>query len=196
MTLRLVSSIAFAIGIAFSQPTWSASPKTEAALPGDSIYQLDLPLVDQDGRERRLGDRRGKPQLVSMFYTSCQYVCPLIVDTLLKTERALPETEREQLDVLLVSFDPDNDTPLALKAVVDKRHLPTPRWRLARTDASNVRTLAAALGIQYRQLQNHDFNHTSALILLDADGRIAARSDKLGATDAAMVEAISRQFAH
>jgi protein SCO1/2 len=36
------------------------------------------------------------------------------------------------------------------------------------------------LGVRYRQLADGDFNHTSALLLLDADGRILARTEKLG----------------
>ena len=56
----------------------------------------------------------------------------------------------------------------------------------------NVRKLAAILGIQYRQLDDGDFNHTSVLILLDAEGRIAARSEKMGKTDPAFVDAIRR----
>jgi len=53
-----------------------------------------------------------------------------------------------------------------------------------------VRKLAAVLGIQYRALKNGDFNHTTALILLDADGRIAGRSTQLGNADPAFVKAV------
>jgi protein SCO1/2 len=35
--------------------------------------------------------------------------------------------------------------------------------------------------VRYRKLADGDFNHTSALILLDADGRIIARTEKMGA---------------
>jgi protein SCO1/2 len=117
-------------------------------LPGDSTYHLALSLVDQDARPFVYADGRGRARVVSMFYTSCKYVCPLIIDTLLKTERELAVGQRARLDVLLVSLDPDNDTPDALKRVADKRHLDTARWRLARADTIGVRRLAALLGIQ------------------------------------------------
>jgi len=91
-------------------------------LPGDSVYRLDIPLVDQNGTGSHLADRRGRPQLISMFYTSCQYVCPLIIDTLRTTERSLDPAERQDLDVLVVSFDPERDTPVQLKNVFDKRN--------------------------------------------------------------------------
>ena len=172
-----------------------ATPLQATDLPGDSVYHLDVPLVDQDGTALQFADGRSKPRVVSMFYTSCKYVCPLIIDTVLKTERALPEAERGKLDVLLVSIDPDRDTPDALKRVADKRHLDTPRWRLARTDKTHVRRLAAVLGIQYKQLEDREFSHSSALVLLDAQGRIVARSDRLGEADAEFVAAAGRVIA-
>jgi len=161
-------------------------------LPGDSAYNLALPLVDQDGKPFAFADGRGRVRIVSMFYTSCKYVCPLIIDTLLKTERELAPDQRADLDVLLVSLDPDNDTPDALKRVADKRHLDGRRWLLARAEKPGVRRLAAVLGIQYKQIENKEFSHSSALVLLDAEGRIVARSDRLGEADAEFVAAARR----
>jgi protein SCO1/2 len=166
-----------------------------AELPPASTYRLDVPLVDQDGRGLHFADGRGRPRLVSMFYTSCKYVCPLIVDTLLATERAVDPAERTKLDVLIVSFDPDRDDPPALKRVADQRRLDVPRWTLARTEAPDVRKLAAVLGIQYRALADGEINHSSALVLLDADGRIVARSGKLGEVDPAFVAKVRETLA-
>ena len=50
----------------------------------------------------------------------------------------------------------------------------------SRTDEKGVRTLAALLGVRYRVLADGEFNHTSALILLDAEGRVVARTETLG----------------
>jgi len=161
-----------------------------AELPGDSIYRLDIPLVDHNGAGFHLADRRGRPQLVSMFYTSCQFVCPLVLDTLRMTERSLRADEQGRLDVLVVSFDPERDTPIQLKSVFDKRRLDSERWTLARTEAPNVRKLAAALDIRYRVLADGEINHATALVLLDADGRIVARSSVLGEVDPVFVAAI------
>ena len=159
------------------------APALATELPGDSLYQLPITLVNQDGARFQLPDRRGRPQLVSMFYTSCQYICPLIIDTLKKTQASLTAPERGKLDVLLVSFDPDRDTPERLKEVFGKRKLDAHSWTLARTDEHSVRKLAALLGIQYRALANMDINHSGALVLLDADGRIVARSESIGSVD-------------
>ena len=51
------------------------------------------------------------------------------------------------------------------------------------------------LGLQYRQLPDGEFNHSSELILLDADGRIAARTTRIGKLDPEFVEAIRKVVA-
>ncbi|MCQ4166620.1 SCO family protein [Tahibacter harae] len=158
------------------------------ALPGDSLYHFDARFSDQNGHEFTLRERRGKAQIVTLFYTSCRYVCPLIIDSAKNVEQALTPAQRERLAFLIVSLDPDRDDTAALHSVVDKRRLDPARWTLARTDKQSLRQLAALIDIRYRELADGEFNHTSALVLVDAEGRIAGRSDGLeGGLDAGFV---------
>jgi protein SCO1/2 len=174
-------------------PTAKPSAAPVAPLPGESVYQLPLPLTDQAGRTRDWRTRRGRPQLVSMFYTSCRYVCPLIVDSGKAMERALTPAQQQNIDLLLISLDPRNDTPAALQSIVAKRHLDTSRWTLAAPRAQEVRSVAGVLGIRYRELEDGGFNHSTALVLLDRDGRIVARSEKVGSElDPAFVAQVRR----
>lgn len=161
-------------------------------LPTNSIYQLAVPLTDQDGKTSTLPGRRGKPLLISMFYTGCQFVCPRMVDALKKTQESLTPAERDRVPVLMVTFDPGRDDVAALKSIIDERGLDTHQWTLARTDDRHVRKLAATLGIQYRQLPSGDFNHTSVLILLDADGRIAGKTNTIGRADPVFVKLVRK----
>lgn len=186
--MRHVCGVLFLLGLfCLSVP---ASAAASADLPGDSVYQLHVPLLDQDGTSIDFASLRGKPRLITMFYASCPYMCPLIIDTARMSERALDESERAKLSVLMVSFDAKRDNPAALKALADKRKVDTTRWSLTGTDASNVRKIAAILGIQYRPLDDGEFSHTSVLILLDAEGRIAARSEIMGKPDPEFIQAI------
>jgi cytochrome oxidase Cu insertion factor (SCO1/SenC/PrrC family) len=71
-------------------------------------------------------------------------------------------------------MDPARDTQRAA-VIVDKRQLGRRRWTLASPPASRrARGGRRCSGIRYRQLADGDFNHTTALVLLDADGRILA----------------------
>jgi protein SCO1/2 len=177
--------------MAFLVSSISASIAREAPLPPDSVYQLQARMVDQSGRAQAWREQRGKPRLVSMFYTSCPFMCPLIIDSLRLTRNALDPSIRSQIDLLAVSFDPARDDVATLRSYADKRKLDPRFWTLARAEPAQVRQLSGVLGLQYRQLPDGEFNHSSELILLDAEGRIAARTDVIGRLDPAFVKAIT-----
>ena len=169
-------------------------PALAAAPPGDSIYQLHPALTDQDGRAYDLAATRGGPVVVSMFYSGCEMVCPVIFETIAQTVKALPAPERARLRILMVTFDPERDTVDVLKATA-QRHGCDERWRLVRATDADVRRLAAVLGVQYRRLPSGEFNHSSALLLLDAEGRIVKRTGVLGSVDTGFVAAIHGSLA-
>ncbi|HVI57427.1 MAG TPA: SCO family protein [Luteimonas sp.] len=152
----------------------------QAPLPRDSVYQLPAVLTDQHGKAWDWRSKRGTPQVVAMFYTSCRYVCPLIVDSGKAVEHALGPEERAKLGILLISMDPARDDPRALMQVASKRNLDAAHWSLASPPADSVRSVAGVLGVRYRQLADGEFNHTSALVLLDREGRIVARTEQVG----------------
>lgn len=181
------------IALAASASLASAAGPAGKPLPPDSVYQLALPLTDQAGRTADWRALRGKPRVVSMFYTSCQYICPLIVDSGKAIEHQLSPAERGRIGIVLISMDPARDTPTALRKVFDKRGLDAGGWLLASPPAADVRAVAGLLGIRYRQLADGEFNHTSALVLLDAEGRIVARTEQVGSKpDPEFVAAVRR----
>ncbi|MGH8134880.1 MAG: SCO family protein [Steroidobacteraceae bacterium] len=170
--------------LAFSLPYAAitlAEPLDAGPLPRDSVYQLPVSLTDQDGQLREWQSFRGKPRLVAMFYTSCQYICPLIIDAAKSVERNLTPQQLQNLGVVFISMDPARDTPSVLKEIAAKRRINTSRWTLVAPPLADVREIAAVLNVRYRQLADGEFNHTSALTLLDADGRVLARTEQMGA---------------
>jgi protein SCO1/2 len=155
--------------------------------PTRSLYHLDAKLTNQAGQRHGFDVYRGHPVLVTMFYGSCQATCPLIIDTLRATERALPAAQRAGLRVLMISIDPQRDTPAALHAIAGERHIDGARWTLAHADASTVRTIAALLNVQYRQLPGGEFNHSTVITLLSPRGEIEATTSTLGHADPALI---------
>jgi protein SCO1/2 len=164
-----------------------------SALPSDSVYQLPVVLTDQHGKARDWRQRRGKPQLVAMFYSNCRYICPLLIEGGKAIERQLTPAQQAKLGVLYISMDPARDTPKRLAQVVRERRVDNRTWTLAAPRLSDVRSVAGLLGVRYRQLSDGEFNHTSALILLDANGRIVARTERIGSeVDPAFLAAVRR----
>ncbi len=166
-------------------PTGASAAPTDANAPppGASLYALDLPLVTQSGEAARLDVARGQPALFSMFYTTCPMACPLLIQDIQSLEAGLPPEARAELRVVLVSLDPANDGPAALRGVVE-RHGLDPRWTLGAVPQDTVREVAAALGVRYRPLEGGGFAHTAVLTLVDRDGRIVARSEGSDGRDA------------
>ncbi len=185
---RVFTAVLLAAGLA---PCLALHAAPATAVPRDSVYQLAAPLKDQSGKTFTLADKRGHAQVVVMFYTSCSFICPTIIDTVQHLERQLKPEERAQLGVLMISLDPKRDDPAALKATADKRQLDLSRWTLAQPRAADLRAIAGLLGVRYRPLADGEINHTGVLVLLDADGRVLARSSKTaGAVEPAFLRSV------
>ena len=108
----------------------------------------------------------------------------------------LSAAERTRLSVTLISLDPGHDTPEVLARMMRERELDPARWTLARPDPKDVRAIAGLLGIRYRALNDGGFNHTTVLVLLDADGRVIARTERVGGLpDPAFLAAIRQTLA-
>jgi protein SCO1/2 len=182
----LLAALACSFALLVGAP---ARADASAPWPSDSVYQISPELQTADGRKVSFASG-GHVRIATMFYASCPMACPLIIDTLRNLDAALSPSERAQLDVLLLSMDPGHDTPAALAALARERGITDARWTLARTSATDTRKLAAMLGIQYRQLDTGDFDHASVLVLLDPQGRVLARSRKLGLPDPAFLQEV------
>jgi protein SCO1/2 len=157
-----------------------AAQGAPAPLPRDSVYQADIPILNDRGERFAWRDQRGQPQIVSMLYTSCRFTCPMLVDGAKAVRASLPQDERARLRVTVISLDPARDSVAKLAKLRGERGLEGAQWTLARVGAADVRTVASLLGVRYRALADGDFNHTSVLVLLDADGRIVARTERVG----------------
>jgi len=158
----------------------AAAATAPATLPADSVYRLDAALTDQDGRALAFADARGQVRLVSMFYASCPYVCPMLIEQGKAIEHALDAESRARLRVLLVTLDVERDTPEVLARLAEQRRVDTTRWTLAQPAAADLRKIAAVLGVQYRQLPDGEFNHSTVISLLDPQGRVLAQTSRLG----------------
>ena len=155
----------------------SAAKPQEVAPERPSVYELSAKLEDQSGKALTLDAFRGQPVVLSMFYSGCKSMCPLLITHLHAINAALPADVRAKTRILMVSFDPEHDTPQKMKALADAHAIDTTHWTLTRTSASSVQELAAVLDIRYRKLPNGDFVHSSIITVLDRAGRPILRGD-------------------
>ncbi len=173
-----------------SAPVTLASPAMQPASP--SLYPLGLDLRDQHGTAVKLDLFRGSPVIVSMFYGTCPAACPLIVSHVKQIEASLPPEVRARTRVLLVSFDPEHDTPAALTEIAARHRVDAGRWRFAVGHDDEVRQLANALGVTYQEFEGGFFTHNSVISVLDGEGRIVGRVDDPQADLAPLATAVTR----
>ena len=153
-----------------------------------SVYELGGSWRDQSGAARSLARWQGKPVLLAMIYTHCTATCPLAVSELKRIAAIDPDVR-----FVLVSLDPARDDASRLAAYAAERGLDSARWTLLTASDSDVRDLAATLGVRYRQVTPDDLAHTNLITLLDREGRIARQSSGRMDDDAiAALHAIAR----
>ena len=184
---------------AASGPTAHAVPRAAVAPAardaGDTDYSLyDLPAAwrDQRGAEVRLPSLAGTVRVVAMVYTRCAATCPLIVADLKRIEASIPAARRDAVGFVLVSLDPERDTPDRMARWAERTALDPARWTLLAGDAGAVRELAAVLGVRYQPAGagGDEVVHTNVITVLDPTGAVVHQQVGLGAATRGTVDAV------
>lgn len=162
---------------------------TLSAPSTDSVFNITDNWTAADGKTFQLSKLGGKPTVVAMIYTSCQYVCPFTVQNIKRIERSLNAAQAGKVNFALFSFDPQRDTPAKLTEFAKLHAITSPSWTLAQGSESAVRKLAVTLGIKYKKVQSGDYEHDATISILDSNGVVKFQADAMnknidGATDA------------
>ena len=185
--LALIAACAVA-----AEPPCCRAPLPAGPPTDKSLYLLDSKWTSDVGKVVQLGVLRGRPQIVAMFFTHCEYACPITVSELKAIESKLPPDVLARVDFLLVSLDAKRDTPDELAAFRTKRELARERWTLLRSNEDDVRELAALLGVNYAQDSRGQFAHTNLITVLNTDGEVAFQHAGLKQDLAPLLAAIEK----
>lgn len=142
-----------------------------------SVYQLPGTWTDQNGRSLELAHLAGRPQVVAMVYTHCTFACPRILAQMKQIEQAVTD----DAGFVLVSIDPERDTPDRLADFSESLRLDDARWTLLNGSDGDILALSVLLGVKYRATGQGDFAHSNLITVLDGEGRIVERVEGLGA---------------
>ena len=158
------------------------APKYKSTDITGAEYGKSLELVDHTGRARHLEDFRGKAVVLFFGFTHCPDVCPT---TLADTAQALktlgPDADRVQ--VLMVTVDPERDTPDALAKYVTAFD---PRFLGLRGDLAATQRAAKEFKVYFEKRKSGDgysVDHSGQSYVIDAKGRLRllVRPDRIGA---------------
>ena len=129
-------------------------------------------LRDVDGQVFDLASLTGKPLVVSMIYTSCHHVCPLITRNLAETVAVARDALGDDaFSVVTVGFDWRVDTPERMRHYAAQQGVDDPRWHFLAGDDASIRALSNALGFQFYQSAK-GFDHLAQTTVIAADGNV------------------------
>lgn len=176
-------------------PACCAKAEPAAAFSDKSLYQTEAKWTTDANQQIKLADLKGRPQVVVMFFASCQYACPILVHDLTRIEAALKPEWRGKVGFTLVTFDTKRDTPAALAKFRATRNLPA-NWTLLHGADDDVLELAALLGVKYKEEANGQFAHSNLITVLNGDGEIVQQLAGLGQDINAIVRALEKLLTH
>ena len=142
--------------------TWLPQPRT---IPAFSLLNQSAALADSSVWS-------AAPSLVFFGFSNCPDVCPNTL-ALLKNLRA--RTLMNPLQVIMISIDPDRDSPQQLKRYLQGFD---PAFIGLTGSPDQLKTLQSAFSVAVSRLNlpggDYALDHSSAVYLVDRQGRIAA----------------------
>lgn len=179
--VALLGIVAFALGLVLSR-AWQdrrPPPVLESATLFETPRALPaLDLVDQDGRAFGPDYLRGHWTLVFFGFTHCPDVCPTALTLLAQARRQLADLPvDEQPRVLLISVDPERDTPPRLREYV---RFFDPSFLGATGTPAAVQQAAAAFSVPYARVElpqgGYTMDHGAGVFLVAPSGSVLAYS--------------------
>ena len=89
--------------------------------------------------------------VLTMVFTSCQTACPVLVADMKNIHSRLGAKAKENTQMVLVSIDPENDTPEVLSAYAQTNGL-NEDFTLLVSDKESIRELANVLAVKYKKI--------------------------------------------
>lgn len=182
VAIAILAAVAIGVGVALNERA-SAPPalRSGTALPEPRAL-ADFSLVDQEGLPFSREELRGRWTLLFTGFTNCPDVCPTTIAFMADLRRRLA---RDDLQFLFVSVDPERDTPEVIRRYL--AHF-DPQLLGVTGPSAEVERLTAGLGLA--QVVNpgvgdeYTVDHSTALVLIDPDARLAGYFSAPHAADA------------
>lgn len=155
-----------------------------------SIFNLISTWRTEEGEEIQLHELKGKVLVVVMIYTSCKVACPQLVADMKRIEQQVPEEKKEDVRYILVSIDPETDTPEKLKGFAVQNNMDGEEWTFLQGDENSVREFANVLAVKYKEIAPLDFSHSNIISVFDQKGELVCQQEGLSANNEETVKAI------
>jgi len=132
---------------------------------------------------------KDKIALLAMVYTHCPDICPMTTHNMHLVEEKLPSDLKDKVKFIIVSFDPNRDTPYVLKKFAEIRDITFNNWIFLSGDKQNTEEVMLKFDIKAIPADSsysddgelsYSIIHTDRISLIDQEGRL--RSNYKGST--------------
>lgn len=136
-------------------------------------FAANFALPDASGRERTLGEFRGRTVALFFGFTQCPDVCPTTLTEMAEVKKLLGR-QGDLLQVVFVTVDPSRDTPEVLRAYMGNFD---PTFVALIPSEKQLEAVAKGFRIHYRKEPgatptSYTMEHTAATFLFDPQGRL------------------------
>lgn len=175
----LVALIALVMGLTINKVLSSKRQGDPTALIDAGIILLpqsrslpDVSMTDQDGKPVAINALKDKWSLVFFGYTFCPDICPTTLAQLRQIKSELPAEVVGKLQIVLVSVDPNRDTPKQLKQYLG--YFDQTFIGLTPTSIEELQKVANAMSIPFipadTSKPNYTVDHSGNLAVIGPDG--------------------------
>ncbi len=141
-----------------------------------SMVPLDVPFVDETGREVTLRAFTGKPVILALVYYECPSLCNLVLNGVVRATKDVPLKVGDEYEVVAVSFDPRETSSVAAakRDTYMKQAGVTKGWHFLTGPETSSKKLADSLGFRYvYDSLTNQYAHSSAIMILTPTGKIS-----------------------
>lgn len=136
-------------------------------------YARDFKLTDHHGQVRSMADFKGQAVVVFFGFTQCPDICPTAMAELAQVKRDLG-ADGQRVQGIMVSLDPERDTPEVLKAYMTNFD---PSFLALRPTLEQLPQVARDFKIFYKKNEgktpsSYTLDHSAGSYVLDPKGRI------------------------
>jgi len=145
------------------------------AIEKNPIVLPRVELTSADDSQIFLQDFDDKFLLVDFIFTSCRTVCPMVTQNFKELSDKINRTAiKDKVLLVTISFDPDRDTPTALKAYSSALGIDPHRWKFVTvSNKQQLKVLLSTFGIVVIPAPDGQYEHNSAIHLVDQATRLA-----------------------
>ena len=164
------------------------SPVLADEISEESIFNLTSKWTDQNNRTIELKELKGDVLVVVMIYTSCKAACPRLVADMRNIRKDVGENDN--VHYILVSIDPETDTPKRLKEFAIENFMDDEHWTFLNGSVEDVREFANVLAMKYKSISPLDFSHSNIISVFNQGGELKFQREGLGVDNTEIVATV------